>query len=187
MSDDNSIPIVVPTAVDSPSYNGETEKTTSPSDRSNLKQSIQKQVRDFKIEIRHAWKNKDIKKLWNYAVHCIGFVGYAIVSVVLAFFLWFAAFFLTIGKKDKQGDDSSYMAMVGFVFKILEVIFMTFFQIFAGIMGWGAYNTKPSQVPWRILGSISQKVTPSMTTQFFGYGTIGIVGFQTLQLILSSV
>lgn len=186
MPDDNSLPIVVPISeTDAPPYNVDNGKTAMPSDRLNFKQSIQKQMRDFKIEMRHAWKNKDLKKLWNYAVHCIGFVSYTVVSVVLALFLWVAAFFLTIGNRDKQNDDSSYMAMVGFVFKILEVIFMTFFQIFAGIMGWGAYNTKPSQVPWRILGSISKKVKPSTTTQFFGYGTIGLAGFQTLQIIFS--
>lgn len=153
--------------------------------KTSFKEGFRQQIRNFKIEMRHAWANKDAAKIWYYVVHCIGFVGYAIVSIVLALFLWFAAFFLTIGNKGKQKDDSSYMAMVGALFQIFEVIFMTFFQIFAGIMGWGAYKAKPSEVPWRILGGISKKVQPSMTTQFFGYGTIGVIGFQTVQFLLS--
>ena len=155
---------------------------------SSLKHAFNKQLRDFKIECRHAWQNKDVKKLWEYTVHCVGFFGYTVISVALALFMWIAAFFLTIGKSKKQNDDqSTYMALLNFVFKIFEVIFMTFFQIFAGMMGWGAYNTKPSQVPWRILGSISQKVKPSVTTQFFGYGTIGFIGFTAVQFFQSLI
>lgn len=187
MPDDNSRSIAMPTEPNSPSNNGKQDETQAEAGRFSFIKSTQKQIRNLKIEIRHAWKNKDLSKLWSYAVHCIGFISYAIVSVVLAIAMWVAAFFLIFSEKETKGDDSSYMAMVKFVFKIFEVIFMTFFQIFAGIMGWGAYKAKPSQVPWRILGSISKKAKPSMTTQFFGYGTIGFVGIQTVQLISSLV
>ena len=128
MNKHNKPKVIVPKVTDS----GARKMTTF----SSLKHAFNKQLRDFKIECRHAWQNKDVKKLWEYTVHCVGFFGYTVISVALALFMWIAAFFLTIGKSKKQNDDqSTYMALLNFVFKIFEVIFMTFFQIFAGMMG----------------------------------------------------
>lgn len=158
------------------------------SEERKLKAIFRRLIHNVRVEITTAWKHKNLRKIWDYSVHVIGFISYAVISVATAAFLFVAFLILRSQSRGMKKVSTGTMdtGLIGYFFTLLETVVVAVYRIFAGFLGWGGYSGTPMDIPGRIMGAVSKRVTPSQTTMIFGYATLVFFGWQLISFITTN-
>ncbi|MEO0374130.1 MAG: hypothetical protein AAF329_05765 [Cyanobacteria bacterium P01_A01_bin.17] len=138
---------------------------------------MQDPIRSFDYDSFEGWQ-----KTAYLILSLLGFPLYMALSLIATFLLTLMGGVLWFWlHTEKKGHHRDPVSALFYLFD--RYILQPLWQVFAGLMGWGAQKTKPWMMPLLILGSIPFKLKPNKVCAFLGLvfgGGMSLIGVALL-------